>query len=201
MNAQIIRSRTTDNLERVRNLTSIYEQLAGPGRGRRPVHSTDVLRAATVFLHATLEDFLRSLAYWKMPMAARDIIDNVPLLGTGDRANKFWLGALVDHKGKTVDDLIRSSVEAHLSGSNYGNVGEVKNLLRQVGVEVDQLQVDYEQLSTLMSRRHQIVHRADRNEVGGRGQHRATGLNKQTVDQWTGVVEAFTVEVLAQTPP
>jgi hypothetical protein len=200
MNAQIIRDRVTDNLERVRNLTGIYGQLAGAGQGRRPVHSTDVLRAATVFLHATLEDFLRSLARWKLPAAGREVIDTVPLLGTGDRPSKFFLGELVQHQGKTVDDLIRSSVEEHLRGSNYGNVGEVKKLLSQVGVDGEQLPVDYGQLAALMSRRHLIVHRADRNEVGGRGQHRAMGINRPTVDEWTSAVEAFTAEVLARMP-
>ena len=47
----------------------MYTTRAGTGQGRRSVQDTDILRAAVVLLHATLEDLLRSLADWKLPTA------------------------------------------------------------------------------------------------------------------------------------
>ena len=53
------------NLKRVEDLVKIYEDTKGEGGGRRDVSKTDVLRAAVVLLHATLENFLRDAALWK----------------------------------------------------------------------------------------------------------------------------------------
>src|SRR5262245_29791393 len=56
-----LEARARRNLQRVRKLVQLYRDLAGPGRGRRPVETIDLLRSAVVFLHATLEDALRTL--------------------------------------------------------------------------------------------------------------------------------------------
>src|SRR3989338_2368197 len=96
------------NISRVKNLVAIYQStLAGTGQGRRSHQKTDVLRAAVVLLHASVEDVLRSLAYWKLPNAATGVLDQFPLVGNGP-AMKFSLGALAAHRGKTVDDVLRS---------------------------------------------------------------------------------------------
>ena len=72
------------NLSRVQNLVKLYEtNLAGQGQGRRGHDNTDVLGAATVLLHSTLEDFVRSLAYWKLPVAGRDALDKIPFSNHG----------------------------------------------------------------------------------------------------------------------
>ena len=98
------------NLARVENLTSLY----GPPRpGRRSVHETDILRAALVLLHASMEDFLRSLLVWRAPLGSKDLIDTYPLAGSARKhTERFLLGSLVAHKGKTVDMLIEQSVIA-----------------------------------------------------------------------------------------
>lgn len=74
MKAQI-QERLELNIARVKNLVDIYEtHLTGTGRGRRGHAKTDVLRAATVLLHATVEDVLRSIARWKLPLASSDVL-------------------------------------------------------------------------------------------------------------------------------
>ena len=65
--ADDIRGRFQDNLARVRRMVEAYESGAGKGKGRRSVKHTDLLRAAVILLHATLEDLLRNLCEWKMP--------------------------------------------------------------------------------------------------------------------------------------
>jgi len=58
-----------------------------PDRARQPVTEVDLLRAAVVFLHATLEDALRSALEWKWPETC------IELDGLG-----VVLGARVDAK-------------------------------------------------------------------------------------------------------
>lgn len=94
-----IEQRLQDNITRVKSMVTIYEShIQGSGSGRRGYLQTDVLRAATVFLHASLEDLLRSLSYWKLPEAKKEIIDKIPLIGYQGNLKKFLLGELVVHK-------------------------------------------------------------------------------------------------------
>lgn len=187
----IIRDRFDDNLERVRNLVKLYSSgLAGTGKGRRPVHSADVLRAATVLLHATLEEFLRGLARWRLPLANKAALDEIPLLGLV-RPEKFLLGALSPHRGSSVDDLIGKSLEKHLERSSYNNVEDIIHLLECIGVDHSKVKHLFPLLSELMGRRHLIVHRADRDERPGRGHHRAKSIGMRALGAWIDAVVKF----------
>ena len=194
---QEITDRFALNIARVKNLVSIYRnQLSGPGQGRRGHQQTDVLRAATVLLHASVEDVLRSLAYWKLPTAAPASLESIPLVG--GTATKFNLSTLAAHRGKLVGDLIKESVDANLERSNYNNTNEVSNLLGAIGLNTAPLTGFFPILDVQMRRRHQIVHRADANPNVGRGNHRVSNLAPATLDDWIANVEAFVAAVLAQ---
>ena len=67
------------NLDRASNLVEIYRTLYGEGKGRRSVPKVDLLPAAVVFIHASLEDFLRALAAISLPNADEDILNSIPL--------------------------------------------------------------------------------------------------------------------------
>lgn len=185
------------NVARVKNLVAIYRtQLAGAGRGRRSHQKTDVLRAATVLLHASLEDVLRSLAHWKLPAAAPAVLDTIPLVG--GTATKFTLGSLSAHKGKTVHEVIKASVDASLERSNYNNTTEVSGFLTSIGVQTVPIEPFLPLLEATMNRRHQIVHRADANSSIGRGKHRVVSLSPRTLDQWVQNMELLVAAVLRQ---
>ena len=197
MKAQI-KEQFSENIDRVKNLVLIYEtHLAGEGSGRRAHQKTDVLRAATVLLHASLEDLLRSLAYWKLPAAAANVLDQFPLAGNGP-AMKYSLGALAAHRGRSVDDLIKDSVDSHLERSNYNSTSEVARFLGQIALDVGPVQTHFVELDELMSRRHQIVHRADIVAAGGRGNHRVSSIGVATVNRWVRHVEGFSTALLDQ---
>ena len=195
-----LRSAANDNLTRALNLVNIYEKyLLGAGKGRRPVASSDILRASVVFLHATLEDFLRTLAEWKIPQGNQEVLNKIPLLGQANgRPEKFLLGELVRHKSKTVEQVFKESVTKYLEKSNYNNVGEVKSLLKDIGIDPNTVSVSFNELGKLMSRRHHIVHRVDRNDKPGRGNHKAKPINHGNVRVWVCVVEKFIDDVLKQ---
>jgi hypothetical protein len=154
-----IENRFNGNLERVEHLVALYETLT-TGPGRRPVDTSDILRSAVVFLHATLEDFLRSLLEWKLPSA--------------------------------------QAIADHLERSNFNNPGDVSSVLESIGLMRSLLDPYRNKLGPMMKRRHWIVHRADRNNATGSGQHAALGLPKATVEAWSIAVKQFGTSVLHQ---
>jgi len=194
---QEIKERFALNIARVRNLVSIYTSLlSGPGQGQRGHQATDVLRAATVLLHASLEDVRRSLAYGKLPMTSSTVLDQIPFVGGSEK--NVSLGSLSVHRGKSVDDVIKASVDANLERSNSNNPNAVCKLLQSLELNIIPVQSYLVMLETAMVRRHQIVHRADANQSTGRGNHRLASINPATVDAWITNTEQFVQAVLAQ---
>jgi len=191
-----IEARFAANLERVRHLVDVY-QGAAAGQGRRPVETADVLRAAVVFLHATLEDFLRSLLEWKLPLAAAVHIKDIPLSGKKPRTS-FTLDDLAPFRGTSVDDLIARSVLENLERSNFNDPGEVDGVLERIGLSKVLLDPQRDKLGPMMKRRHWIVHRADRNTAAGRGHHAARPLQQAAVETWSEALKQFGADVLAR---
>lgn len=125
--------------------------------------STDLLRSAVVFLHACLEEMLRAIALEFLPSASKDCLDKIPLATKEHkpRAEKFSLGSLKEFCGKTVEEVIRDSIDKHLKHSTYGNIREIKELLKNTGFNEDMVGPFSSSIAALMERRHTIVHRAD----------------------------------------
>jgi hypothetical protein len=139
---------------------------------------------------------LRDMAHWKLPTASPQVLDTIPLV---NRPKKLALGELANHRGKKVDDLIVESVKAHLEHSNFNNTDEIGGLLISVGIEVARVNSRFPDLQKMMKRRHQIVHRADRQDaVRGRGDHKIRGINKKAVRDWAVAVEEFGTTLLAE---
>lgn len=183
------------NLDRAKSLVAAYEA-ALPGVGGRPsVATTDILRASVVFLHASLEDLLRSILAWKLPAAKPEHLEDVPLVG--EKLRKYTLVDVAKHRGITVDELLDRSVAFHLERSNFNSVDEVASVLVHSNVATTVLDPFAGDLAAMMSRRHWIVHRADRNQAQGSGQFPARSLSPDTVKTWAAAVEAFGKAVLA----
>jgi hypothetical protein len=190
--------RLGQNLARVRSLVSVYNQRHGTGRGRRRVADMDVLRAAVVFLHASVEDFLRSMAAVQVPLASEDVLNAVPLVGSlSSRPEKFFLGKLAAFRGYSVDEVIRRSVAQHLERTTYNSAAEIAALLRGMGVDVSRVEKYFPALEEMIQRRHRIVHRADRVEQLGRGRHHAKPLAVSTVENWIMAAQGFMTETMA----
>jgi hypothetical protein len=184
---------------RVQNLVSIYKERHGVGRGRRRVIHADLLRAAVVLLHASLEDFLRSLAFIYLPNAGEEVLNSIPLAATTPgRPEKFLLGRLAKFRGQTVDDVIRRSVVEYLERSNYNNTSDIIALLTAMEVDLEKVRPTFADLDAMMKRRHQIVHRADRLETTGRGRQIAASIPIATVEQWIASTRFFTSHTLTQ---
>ncbi len=184
------------NITRVRSLITSYEAALPGVQGRPTVTTTDILRGAVVFLHASLEDLLRSILEWKLPSTTTpEHLADVPL--EGEKPRKYTLADVAKHRGKSVDELIERSVKASLERSNFNDVDEVAQVLQKSGVATAALDTHGSDLAAMMKRRHWIVHRADRNSAQGQGQFAAQSLHPTTVRAWVVSVEAFGKALLA----
>jgi hypothetical protein len=200
---QDVEERFAQNISRVRSLMTAYTALVGPGGGRATVEQADILRAATILLHAALEDLLRSVEELRLPTASKEAFDGfklVPASGVAkDAKERFTLVELAEYRGQSIDEVIGKSIDLHLEKSNYNNIGEVKSVLKRTAIDSSFLtQPAAASLEAMMKRRHLIAHRADRNPMSGRGHHAAKSIGIQLVESWTAVVDAFGKSVLTK---
>jgi DNA-binding PadR family transcriptional regulator len=152
----------------------------------------DVLRAAVVLNHAYLEDMLRTLANNLLSEGDESVLNQVPLsgLGTG-RAEKFLLGKLAKHRGKTVDAVIRESVSEHVERSTYSDTREIAQLLTQVGFKVSDHNAHFPMIQEMVERRHLIVHRADRVKAPDSETYTLGPIQAAEVNKWLQATVAF----------
>jgi hypothetical protein len=192
-----IQLRFQSNLQRVRNVVGVYTSGSNKRKGRRAVQESDILRAAVVLLHATLEDLLRSLADWKLPTAPPEALSDIPLVGTKGKKT-LGLQELAGFRGRPVDEVIALSVSEYLERSSYNHPGDVRAVLNSVGLMESIVDGFAKDLAAMMARRHWIAHRADRNPKRGTGHHIAKSLSNAVVARWIETVERFGMSVLSR---
>jgi hypothetical protein len=162
-----MRARFELNMGRVNGLVKLISSDIDLLRPKEPLQSdgirADIARTIVVFLHATFEDALRTMGRERIAAARSEVLDKVPLVGTSrsGRAEKFHLGALTAHRGKTVDQLIQESVENYLDRASFGSCADVDEVLTQIGLDTTPFKHLYVDLDQMMKRRHRIVHEAD----------------------------------------
>jgi hypothetical protein len=86
-------ARIATNLRRAQGLIEFAENSCPKDA---PQIKDDILRAAVVFLHATLEDFLRYIGSKYIPSGNEDVLNKINLIGSSDALHpeKFFLGRL-----------------------------------------------------------------------------------------------------------
>jgi len=189
--------RFEQNLERANGLLNLHAYFVQHRRGRPPAPMSDLLRAATVFLHASMEEFFRSLAAQYWPESSGRVLNDIPLVSQGP-ATKFTLEALAAHRGKTIESVIHESIDAHLQNVSFSTTREVAGLLQGIGVDMQHIVSLFPELQELMDRRHHIVHRADRLDVRARGQHRTKSISVSQVNRWLVVVMLVAARITHQ---
>ena len=183
--------RLRENLGRVRSLVAAYRAAVGPRQGRPNVQQSDILRAAVVLLHAGLEDTLRTVAAERLPVAVPGVLSRIPFSWQGGRKTTATLGDLSAYRNLSVADLIVEAVDAFLDRATYNNVTEIAGLLGDIGLSPALVIPFASEIEALMRRRHQIVHRMDRDEAIGPGRHGAFSLSVTLVESWIGAVSGF----------
>lgn len=187
------------NIQRVDNLCTLFEQ-AKESPKRPTVKEADILRAAVVFLHSALEDYLRGILSDLLPQIGSEAaINGIALLNTQDRAEKFLLGKLLPYKEMTVSDLISDSVHQHMKKVSFNDVTDIASWLNKINVSLNDFR-EHDSVNTMIKRRHKIVHEADNNQSSGQGNHYAASINLQTVKAWEASVIGLVNLIEAQIP-
>ena len=188
-----------DNTSRVVHLLSLYDSLKENESFSTLSATEDILRLSVVFIHSTLEEFLRRLAIDLLPKAGEKALNNIPLATTETgRAEKFALGSLTKFKGKTVDELIKQSVEIYYERSNFNNTQEISILFSELGIDVKKFNGCFPELNKLMKRRHFIVHRGDRTRNPHENLIPVSPINPEEVTKWLNIVTEFCGDVFEE---
>lgn len=185
------------NFLRLKNLIELYKSIS-IGQGRKPTNSLDILRATTVLAHSTLEDYLRNLLLWKLPSENQEKINNIPLLGTSliGRPTKFSLGELTLHRGKSINEVINESVKEYLNTVSFNDTSDIVKALNSISITITpEIQNLFPTLNEMIKRRHNIVHRADRDVSIGRGNHRIKSISVQKVEKWKKQIDKLVIEI------
>lgn len=182
------------NIARVDALTDLYDSLPRAVKGRHSGGGADVLRAAVVLLHASLEDLLREVAWFRLPDGAAEALSQIPLAGCAPR-EKFTLGDLTRFRGMMVDQVLQKSVSQHYQSSvTFNSVSDVAGLLERSGIKQERVKRFYSALGEMIARRHHIVHRAD---VVDRS-HGPQSLGAEKVQRWASATRRFGHTLLSE---
>ena len=189
---ETIEARFRSDISRAIGLVALFRwHAAGVHDDNSPVHKPDLLRAAVVLLHASLEDLFRSIAEWKLPTASPVSLEWIPLASNEKDKEKFTLVDLAEFRGQSVDSVIARSVGRYLERSNYNHPGDLMEVLRKTDVEFtipSELRI---KLAAMMSRRHWIAHRVDRDPLEAIDPSKpqlGQSILPELVSEWIGAV-------------
>ena len=157
-----IRSRFYFDISRFTSLIILYQHHAAEVDSHWPGEQPDLLRAAVVLLHASLEDLFRSIAAWKLPVAPPESLDRIPLASVEKDKPQFTLTDLAEFRGQSVDSVIARSVARYLERSNFNHPGDLTEIIKKTGIDLKIPDDLRSKLAAMMKRRHWIVHRVDR---------------------------------------
>jgi hypothetical protein len=174
------------NMNRVMRLRTISEHLSDKDEQQ------DILRAAVVLLHASLEDVLRNLLMWKLPTDDRllDGIDFEPKENRRNR-NKITLLELAESRDKSVDDVIRAAIRAHCYERTFNNVADLVTAIEIFGLSADEYRPIAVNILPMIKRRHEIVHNSDRPEGNDEGHGTPSYIDLEMVAGWMNHVQTF----------
>lgn len=190
-------TRFNRNMERVDGLCTLFERVKET-RKRPTVKEGDILRAAVVFLHSALEDYLRGiLAEWLPTKGDKDAIDGIALLNCANRPEKFFLGTLLNYSNMPVGELIARSVRQYMFRVSFNDMSDIIQWIKKIGLSLDSFH-DQGSVNTMINRRHRIVHETDANQDSGHGNHYAASINIPTVKAWKTVVTNMVNELEQQ---
>lgn len=153
-----------NNLQRIDSLCSFYNQLKKDMKTdqNKDYKFTDMLRAATVFLHAAFEEYYRGvITEWLPIKGSQDSLKAINLpADAGKNITKIYLSDLLPYKDKTVNEVFREAVHEQMSRTSFNNYSDISSWASKVGLNI----ADFSRAKDIddaVKRRHIIVHEAD----------------------------------------
>lgn len=191
----------SENMTRVANLIAASKSLVEQGaQAQKP--ADDVLRAAVVFLHSSLEEIIRNLYLYRLPSAGVDSLNKVPFAAheSSHRVKNILLGELLEYQGQFVENVIRESINQYVNTLNINNANQLIDCLKLAKVPHEPFRQFFEPLNSLMKRRHQIVHQMDRSNELDPLASPITSIEVKTVDGWRENLELFAKALFEAVP-
>jgi hypothetical protein len=155
---------TLNNLWRARRLVDLSKEIKTPKETR-----SDLLGAAVVFLHATLEEFLRGAAlreWFKLDDEnLKSALKRYARLSS--RNIKISLLDLVDKRQESIESIIQQEVESFLyQDISFNSLDEIEKFLELIKISVQDLkkeigQEHFDNIQSLIRKRHSVAHQAD----------------------------------------
>lgn len=193
------------NLERVDSLCSIYSKLKNDGFADSSGYKlTDMLRAATVLLHSSFEEYYRSiLTQWLSSRGNESTLKDICLPSdAGKHAQKYSLFSLLEYKDRTIDDLFIESVHAYMSRTTFNSYSEICAWATKIRLELSGFSGSDnkypDDIDKAVSRRHKIVHEADTSRNVEKQTSRISSITPGMVSQWREAYEKLVEFIDAQ---
>jgi len=186
------------NFNRLQNLISMYHTLGGGNPGRSNASQLELLRATVVLTHSTLEDFLRSMEIWKIPLSESEMLKDI-WLKDSYRLTKFNFQDLYKFRTLKVETLLENSIIHTLNHRSYNQPEDITRAIKNCGLVVtNDIKKLFPELKLLMNRRHHIVHQADKNLKTGSGHHKYLSLNLKKVQIWIESTDLLATQIISQ---
>ncbi len=153
------------SLVRSYELVELYDTLSHDPKYESNTSLKDIVRAAVVFAHGTLEEFLRELGI-ELLLKSSDAVSklrDIPLANGKNRmrTEKFTLVDLEKFRGNSIDDVLSKSVVDYYQRTTYNNIDDIINLLRSLEIPHEGVEGCLPDIALMIQRRHEIVHKTD----------------------------------------
>ena len=179
------------NLERIDSLCKLYSKLKDDGKGdAKDYKLTDMLRAATVLLHSSFEEYYRCVITKWLPIKGdKKALDDIVLPDdAGKKGIKYTLYSLMSFKDKTVNELFADATKEYMSRTTFNNFSEICAWATKIKIDLDDFKKNddkyYSDIDKAVNRRHKIVHEADTSRNEGNSKERLTIITPANVIQW-----------------
>ena len=190
-----------ENMVRVSNLIAAAQKLATQNVNDAE-SADDVLRAAVMFLHSSMEEIIRNLYLYKLPSVGQEALNKIPFVTQegAHRSKGILLGDLYRYQGFFVDNVIRESINNYVNTLNINNAEQLAECLKLAEIQVEPLRQFFSQLNSLMKRRHQIVHQMDRANELDPLSGPINQIDATLVSDWKQALEGFADTLFKSVP-
>lgn len=168
------------NIRRVEALCKIYTLLQNDHKSQSEYKNTDVLRSAVVLLHASFEDYFRTILIQWLPLKAQTATLKEISLPTrsGKRAEKFSFVDLIEYKEKNIEELLKDAVNKKFHATSFNNYKDIISWMKKIGLN-DKGFSRQDEIEKAIKRRHTIVHETDRKDDGNLNK-----LETKNIQKW-----------------
>lgn len=195
-----------ENIKRVRNFITLYQNATSKtGSGRKTVIETDILRAGIVFLHSTLEEYLRTIILdvkkarlTQSKESFQKVLINVALPGDNSgksTGKKYALTEFWELKDKTVMDVMSESLHDKVGYMTFNEYSQIVSSLAEIDIHLDKEYNKNGVIDKYIKRRHKIVHEADKNVAKGKGNFYSLSINPDMLSGWITAVDNMVIDI------